>query len=170
MGGYLEAGDTETCLEYLGKLTKTVDSMGDLIRSGNGVLDYLINSKLSSRKDVRVIVDGSVASFNHIDPVDLSCMVGNVLDNALEAVELLPPEERRIELHFARHNDYSLIVCKNTVKNKVLEGGRLKKSTKKDPDAHGLGHKIVESTAQKYGGWVEYFEESGLFGVQITLS
>ena len=170
VGGYLEAGDTETCLKYLGKLTKTVDSMGDLIRSGNGVLDYLINSKLSSRKDVRVIVDGSVASFNHIDPVDLSCMVGNVLDNALEAVELLPPEERRIELHFARHNDYSLIVCKNTVKNKVLEGGRLKKSTKKDPDAHGLGHKIVESTAQKYGGWVEYFEESGLFGVQITLS
>lgn len=169
VGGYLEAGDTETCLEYLGKLTKTVDSMGDLIRSGNGVLDYLINSKLSSRKDVRVIVDGSVASFNHIDPVDLSCMVGNVLDNALEAVELLPPEERRIELHFGEYNGFSSILCKNTVKGKVLEGGRLKKSTKKDPDAHGLGHKIVESTAQKYDGWVDFFEEEGVFGVQILL-
>ncbi len=169
VGGYLEAGENEVCKEYLEKLTQTVDSMGNMIRSGNEVLDYLINSKLARAKDVKVLVNGSAAPLAHIDPVDLSCIVGNILDNAIEAQQDVPKERKQIELHFARHNGCAVILCKNTVIGRVLERGKLKKTSKSDPESHGLGHQIVENAVKKYGGWVNYFEKDGMFGVQITI-
>ncbi len=170
VGGYLEAGDSETCRAYFDKLTKTVDSMGDLIRSGNGVLDYLINSKFSARKDVKLVISGSVAPLEQMEPVDLACIVGNILDNALEAQEHIKEGEKLIDLRFLPQQGYTVILCKNTVCGPVLQKGKLKKTAKSDPESHGLGHRIVESTAKKYGGWVDYFEEDGMFGVQVTLS
>ncbi|MBQ8235298.1 MAG: GHKL domain-containing protein [Clostridia bacterium] len=169
VGGYLEAGENEVCKEYLEKLTQTVDSMGNLIRSGNEMLDYLINAKLSRAKDIKVLLNGSAAPLAHIDPVDLSCIVGNILDNAIEAQQDVPMEKRQIELRFAQHSGCAVILCKNTVNGRVLQNGKLKKTAKSDPESHGLGHQIVEASVKKYGGWVNYFEEDGVFGVQITI-
>ena len=45
----------------------------------------------------------------------------------------------------------------------------MKKTSKSDPESHGLGHQIVENAVKKYGGWVNYFEKDGMFGVQITI-
>ena len=170
VAGYMEMGDSALCREYLDKLTQTVESMGDLIRSGNGVLDYLINSKFSARKDVRLVVSGSVTTLEQMEPVDLACIVGNILDNALEAQGHVNESERLIDLRFLPQQGYTVILCKNTVSGPVLQNGKLKKTAKSDPESHGLGHRIVESTAKKYGGWVDYFEEDGMFGVQVTLS
>ena len=169
VGGYLEAGENEVCKEYLEKLTQTVDSMGNLIRSGNEMLDYLINAKLARAKDIKVLLNGSAAPLAHIDPVDLSCIVGNILDNAIEAQEDVPKERKQIELRFAQHSGCAVILCKNTVNGRVLQNGKLKKTAKSDPESHGLGHQIVEASVKKYGGWVNYFEEDGVFGVQITI-
>lgn len=47
MSGYLEQKEHEQCREYIQELLPQVDQMGQLIRSGNTILDYLINSKLS---------------------------------------------------------------------------------------------------------------------------
>ena len=48
-------------------------------------------------------------------------------------------------------------------KNKFLN------TTKSDITEHGLGHKIVASIVERYGGMVNYFEEGDMFGVQIIL-
>ena len=166
--GKLDENDTESCKQYLSKLDNTVDSMGDFIKSGNSVIDYLINSKLSPLEKVQVLVSGYVGNYKDIEEIDLACILGNVLDNAIEAQEHVAGE-KRIELHFLQKNSNRVIICKNTINESVLQKNKELKSTKDFGDLHGLGHQIVESTVQKYNGLVNYYEDDGMFGVQIVI-
>jgi signal transduction histidine kinase len=166
--GKLEDSDHDFCKRYLSELDSAVDSMGNLIRSGNSVIDYIINSKLSSLDGVHVMVSGYVEKYSDIEDVDLACILGNIIDNAIEAQRACEGE-KRIELSFLQKNSNRIIICKNTVSCSVLKKNRDLRSTKSGEEMHGLGHKIVEGTVQKYKGMVDYFEEDGFFGVQIVL-
>ena len=168
MTSQLDAGDVSACKQYMSKLHDTVENMGSLIRSGHAVIDYLINSKLSNLDNVEVLVSGYVGNYGDICDVDLSCILGNILDNAVEAQSTVVGE-KRIELHFLRQNSNRVIICKNTIHESVLEQNRKLHSTKPLPDEHGLGHQIVENTVRKYGGMIDYFESGDMFGVQIML-
>ena len=168
MYAQLEEGQTEECKAYMDGLYHTIESMGDLIRSGNSVIDYLINTKLSNLDGVQVLVSGYVGNYRDIEDMDLVAIIGNILDNAVEAQQTLEGT-KRIELMFLQKNANRIIICKNTVKESVLKTNKALKSTKKAGDAHGLGHQIVESAVQKYGGWVDYFEAGDMFGVEVVL-
>lgn len=167
MSGYLEQEKSEECREYLQQLLPQVEQMGKLIRSGNTILDYLINSKLRPLENTHVIISGSVGDLSDIKDADLACLMGNVLDNAIEGAA--QANEKRIELLFSRQNANRIIICKNTVKESVLKHNKNLKSTKASGDAHGLGHQIVERIVADYHGMIEYFEEYDMFGVQIIL-
>ena len=168
LNGKLEEGDTDSCKKYLSELNQTVESMGNLIKSGNSVIDYLINSKLSNIGDVQVLISGYVGNYSDIEDIDLACILGNIIDNAIEA-QMKVMTEKRIELHFLQMNANRIIICKNTISESVLQKNKTLKSTKDSPDLHGLGHQIVENTVQKYNGMINYFEENAMFGVHIIL-
>jgi len=99
MSRHLSDGDIESCQKYVSKLHTTIETMGNMIQSGNSVIDYLINSKLACLEGVTVLVSGYVGNYSDIDDVDLACILGNILDNAIEAQEKLV-SEKRIELLF----------------------------------------------------------------------
>ena len=167
MSGYLEQDESEACKTYIQSLLPQVDQMGKLIRSDNSILDYLINSKLCALKNTRVIISGSIGDLSDIRDADLACLMGNILDNAIEAVEQV--EEKRIELLFSKQNSNRIIICKNTVRESVLGNNKELRSTKISGDSHGWGHQIVEKIVSDYHGMIDYFEEFGMFGVQIIL-
>ena len=166
--GKLEESDAEACKEYLENLYQTVDHMGNLVQSGNSVIDYLINSKLSGLENIQVLISGYVGNYSDIEEVDLACILGNILDNAVEAQKNVAGE-KRIELHFLQKNANRIILCKNTIGISVLKTNKELKSTKKSSESHGLGHRIVEEKVNKYHGILDYFEEDSMFGVQIIL-
>lgn len=167
MSGYLEQGKNEACQTYIQSLLPQVDQMGKLIRSDNTILDYLINSKLCALKNTRVVISGSIGDLSDIRDADLACLMGNILDNAIEAVAQV--EEKRIELLFSKQNANRIIICKNTIKESVLENNRELRTTKRSGGSHGWGHQIVEKIVSDYHGMIDYFEEFGMFGVQIIL-
>lgn len=166
--GKLEEGDIISCKQYLNDLDNTVESMGNLIRSGNHVIDYLINSKLSALDDVHILISGYVGNYNDIDDIDLVCVLGNILDNAIEAQKNVS-SDKRIELHFMQNKSSRVIVCKNSIECSVLKNNKQLRTTKESPELHGMGHQIVENAVKKYNGWIDYFEEDNMFGVQIML-
>lgn len=157
----------DDCQSYLQKLLPSVENIGSIIKSDNKIIDYMVNSKLSNLKDTQIIVSGSIGDISDIDELDLACLFGNILDNAIEATE--KTEEKRIELLFLRQNSNRVIICKNTVNESVLKNNKQLKTTKKLQSTHGLGTSIVAKIVKKYHGIVEYFEEFDMFGVQIVL-
>lgn len=166
--GKLGEDDTESCKKYISELNRTVESMGNLIKSGNSVIDYLINTKLSNIENTQVLISGYVGNYTDVEEVDLACILGNIIDNAIEA-QTKVSKEKRIELHFLQKNSSRVIICKNAISESVLQKNKSLESTKESPHLHGLGHQIVESAVQKYNGMINYFEEEGMFGVQIVL-
>ncbi len=167
IGEYLDDGRADDCREYVKNLYSSVDKIGNIVQSGNTVVDYLINAKLGRLEDTQVIVSGNIGSLSDISDVDLSCMIGNILDNAVEAVK--PLKEKRIELTFATQGENRIIICRNSIPGPVLEKNRFLSSTKNNAREHGLGHKIVASVVESYDGIISCFEEGGMFGVQIIL-
>lgn len=165
----LKSGDVTGCGEFIDGLTETVDQFGNIIKTDNAVIDYLINSKLSGQDKTKVVVSGYIDNYTDIDDTDLVCILGNVIDNAVEAERNIEESKRRIELHFIRQNQNRIIVCKNTIETSVLKTNPKLQTTKKDPRMHGLGHKIIQEVAEKYHGFVDYSESDDMFCVQIIL-
>lgn len=168
VSGYLKKEDIKSCEEYIEQIMPSVESMGNLIRSNNSVLDYIINSKLAGLKETQIVISGVVSNFDDVEDTDLASIIGNILDNAVEAQEKVTGT-KRIELLFRMKNDNRVIICKNAISESVLKTNKELRSTKKNPDDHGLGHQIVETILKKYDGWVDYFESEDMFGVQIML-
>lgn len=167
--GKLREGDVKSCEEYIDEIYPTIESMGNLVHTGNAIIDYLINTKFSRNKEIQIIVSGYAEIVKDIEDADLASLLGNVLDNAFEAVEKIADSaNKRIELYFLKQNQNRIILCKNSIEHSVLQSNKELHSTKKGKD-HGLGHRIVAAVAEKYGGFVEYLENNGMFCVQIIL-
>lgn len=163
----LEANDTESSKNYIHQLLPSLDGIGRIIKSDNKTLDYIINSKLGALKDTQIIITGSIGDLSDIKDKDLASMLGNILDNAIEAIAEL--DEKRIELLFTVAKTNRIIICKNTIGSSVLKSNPMLHSTKKEKFHHGMGHKIVENIVNEYHGLIDYFEEDDYFGVQIVI-
>lgn len=107
----------------------------------------------------------------HILDGDKISMFGNLLANALEAAEKCREQERRISVKMYMGNAYFLIAqIENTYIDKIQKEGERFLSTKKDKENHGLGVKIVEDLAEKYGGTLELRPEAGHFIATLMIS
>lgn len=163
----LELSNVDKCKTYLAEVQSEISSMGNLIKTGNSVIDYMINVKLSRMTKTQVLVSGNAGEFADIKDADMTCILGNILDNAIEALAKVK-NEKCLELHFTSTKNCRIILCKNSVSSSVLDSNGDLFTTKCDPEYHGLGHIIVEDIVQKYGGFTDYFEEDGMFGVQVS--
>lgn len=167
--GLLEEGDIPSSEKYIDDLFPKIDRIGNVINSGNSIVDYLINAKFAKNKDIQVTVTGNAGILNDMEDLDIVGLMGNLLENALEAVEKIPPDkEKRVELYFLMQNNCKIIMCNNTVIRPVLQNNEHLKTTKREP-GHGYGNKIIDTVVKKYNGFIEYSESDGLFRAQVVL-
>ena len=91
-----------------------------------------------------------------VDPMDLCALLGNVLDNALEATARLPADQRHISLSARVEKGLFAVRVSNTYL--FLERGIDGKlsTLKKDRKNHGYGLASVEEIVERYGGRLEY--------------
>ena len=165
----LNEGDVTYCENYIDKIYPQIDDIGKLVKTGNSVVDYLVSSKFDLDDDVKVKISGNADVIGNISDTDIVGLIGNLLDNALEAVKDISDErEKRVELYFLTPNNNRIIICQNTVDHPVLENNHNLVTTKKGI-GHGYGKKIIGSIAEKYGGFVEYIDKPGMFCVQVVL-
>lgn len=99
--------------------------------------------------------------------VDLTTIVSNLLDNAVDAVLELPEEQRYIHFAVAFQMGEIMIHVENPTKNDLKREGNAVVSTK---EGHlGLGLKNVEMVVKKYKGDFKIDVKDGNFVVAITI-
>jgi len=163
----VKSGDGATADKALAGLKNRVDGITGSLHTGNPTVDYIINSKLADQRDLSVFLINNSVNVDSMDPLDLASLIGNIIDNALDALK--KTSEKRLEIDFSTPNDYQSIVVKNSVDAPVLGNNPELRSTKKGREAHGLGTKIIRETTEKYGGMCRFFEENDMFGVHILI-
>lgn len=140
--------------EYLAAAHAQLDSARALSSTGNSCVDSLINYKLHHLKtaDVGLDYQAEIPSRLQIDAFDLTVILGNLLDNALEALDRLPASaQKELSLHLKYDRGRLLIKMTNTC-DRVKPSALGLLTRKRDPSRHGIGLKNVRAAIDKYQG------------------
>ena len=89
MKAYVEMGQYDKLQEYLGLLENDLDQVNQLCDSGNVNLDAILNSKISlaEKNGIRVDYKATCPAELTVSDIDLCALIGNLIDNAVEACE-----------------------------------------------------------------------------------
>lgn len=149
----------------------TMSNLG-ISRTDNIVVDALINAKFSLAQQFAIDfnIDIHIPIELPFSNADLSILLGNILDNAIEASSRLPESRRKIKIYICYDKNVLIITIINNYLDHLIRdsNGKLV-STKKDYQNHGTGLKSVEKIADKYHGSVVIETENDLFTIKIIL-
>ncbi len=163
----------EEAADYLDALQEPVRGMANTVWTGDDTVDYLINSKMTAASEYGIAFHAEVEFPRNanIQGVDLCAIIGNLIDNALDATKQNEKQEdRKISLTIRRIHQMLVIKVENpyTVPIEQKETGELQ-TTKKQEGLHGWGLKSAKTAAEKYDGMVRTTCEDNIFRAVATL-
>jgi hypothetical protein len=158
--------------EYLQQVESGMDSFAAEHHTGHPVLDTILTGKqlycLKNHIRLYAVADGEKLDF--IETMDLCSIFGNALDNAIESVERIPEEEKRlIRLAVYTKNSFLMIRVCNYFETPLQKEGEDYVTTKADKDSHGYGIKSIRQVAEKYHGTVVISTENSWFYLKILI-
>ena len=162
----------EEAIRYLEEYEKSEYSGNrDKVYSKNEFVNYIINSKIESMD--RYGIKFYCVTNNQIDgisEVELSIILGNLLDNAIEACINLRCD-KTISLYIEQYNGYLIIKIENTIDFALASAENIlnlesKKVNKKE---HGIGIYSIKDVVNKYGGNIKFSIEDNKFVCTIVI-
>lgn len=157
--------------EYLLNLNDDLATVDSVIKTGNVMVDAILNSKLSliQSHDIRVHAKAVVPPDLGISEIDLCTVIGNLLDNAMEAcLKQERDSERFIRVYIGILKKQLYISVQNSSGQEIKKSGNTYFSTK-NSDSHGFGLKRIDRIADKYDGYVNRQNEEGIFATEVLL-
>lgn len=167
---HLEAGQLAEANEYVDRMDDELDRIDFEYKTGNIGVDAILNSKLSLAKKhgVEIKCDTVLNSEISIPQIDLCILLGNLVDNAIEACDKLEEGQRRFLRIYMCIRQSQLYISVSNATNEVIR--KLDKdyiSSKRGNHGHGL--KRINLTVEKYGGYINRQNEPGVFVTEIML-
>ena len=154
--------------EYISEISSNIAKIEMFMDVGNDFVNAILNLKLSIAKSKGIeVLCSSTSSVNGIDEYDLCNLVGNMIDNAIEAAE--KTDNAIVEVSIASEKYKLSIKVANSISESVLNNNLTLKTSKPDPVLHGFGTKSIRLVAQKYNGNVDFYEEELTFICRVEL-
>lgn len=159
----------EDAMQQLDSFAENLQNSQKIIWTGFDFPDFLINTK-KAVMDAKGIRLGLEVDLTHIPMADaeLGVLLGNLFDNAIEAAEKCPPENRDIYLKFCNRNEMFYLRMYNTSTSCPKVRNERFISTKSG-DIHGFGIENVRTIVDKYQGSMEFRYDTTYFEVSILI-
>ena len=161
---YLRASKAEGSTSALEQVQSMLDSIGCVVDVNNRIVSVILNEYYQICKNAGIVlhIDVQVQPELFVTAADLYVLIGNTLDNAVEACAELPAEQRIIWLKIKTHNNMLYYEVINLF---------AKEHTKRIRSKHrGYGLKNVRRCAEKYGGGIETTKDDNQFKVVVYLN
>ena len=165
-----ELDSSEERNAYLDQMEQEIRSYEAQNKTGNKVLDTILTAKSlqCQQEDITLtcVADGEALSF--MDPMDVSALFGNALDNAIESVrEISEKDQRLIHLSMTRQKGFLRIRVENRYVGELTFRDGMPLTTKKNKAFHGFGTRSIRQTAEKYGGSMNIETREGWFELRV---
>ena len=166
--GHIASGDMARALGYIDELDARLKSLDTLLKTGNVSADAILSSKIAQAKaaGIAVTVKANIPDHMALSDVELSIVLGNLLDNAIEACALARGE-RFIRLFIAVKGSMLYFSMLNSAAEKQIKRGSLFKTRK--TGLHGFGLRRAQSIIEEHGGWIKYNSEDGAFTTEFLV-
>lgn len=141
--------------------------------TGNIYIDIILTNKLAMFRQHDINFEYELDSLNdvHIENIDITSVVSNLLDNAYEAASV--SEKKYIRFQLMDYDSHVFIRTLNSYATEPIASsvrGHILNSTKKDSGVHGLGMEIIRDLADKYNGSFIWEIHDGLFDAYVTMA
>ena len=165
---YIDNYDRDGATGYLDNILDFINYSKEHAKSGNFEIDSLINYKmdLAEKSNIKAEVYLAIPHKLNINPFDLSIVIGNLLDNAIEAT--LKAENKFINISIELDRNVLYISISNSY-NGNLKLTNSKLETTKDNDNHGIGISSVQKSIEKYNGTMNIHYDGQVFYVDALM-
>ena len=159
-------------LQYLNDIKAPALGFDEVIWTGDETTDYLINSKAAEAANahIRMEINIEFPQNTSIRAADMCAILGNFLDNAMEACQSVPESSRYIRVVLRRINDMLIIKVENSFSGELVGSAEELSTTKTEDGIHGWGLKSAKIAAGKYDGIIQTNFDNGIFRAVATLS
>ena len=156
--------------KYLNQLEGELDQIDVKYHTGNVSLDAILNSKLSlaEKANIRIHCKVELAENISISDIDLCVLIGNLIDNAVEACEKLRIDEDRFLRIYICIRKQQLYIAITNATNEVIRKLNREYITQKRGN-HGHGLRRIDAIVEKYQGFIRRANEPGAFSTEIML-
>jgi len=170
ISGMLEEGRTKDAVKFIDAINTDVKKTSNIVVTGLPSIDAVISAKINKAGEFdikiiyKVLLDGKL----NIDQFDLSIIIANALDNAIEGIKRSGDVDRIIAFSMANKSDYISIIVENPASGPADEDLR---TSKPDKPNHGFGINQMKTVAQKYDGDIQagFDPELGKFSLKVLL-
>lgn len=155
--------------KYLNGAKQSIDTDVGVVDSGNESVDSILNFKLAQIKSMNVDTEYEVLVPENlsISLFDINIVLGNLVDNAIEALKAVREDEsKKLIIKINSKQGYFKIYIANTFDGIVPADGS---SRKGDNFNHGLGLKSVLKTVEKYGGMLKTDTNGKMFEISVIM-
>ena len=161
-------GDQGELEQYLDELADDLTQTDTSIQTGNVMADAVLNSKLSvaEQKSIQLNVKAHIPKGIEMTDVEMCSVLGNLLDNAIEACEKLPCDKRFLRVYIDTFKGQFYLSVQNSSPSIQRDKG-IFRTTK--AGTHGFGLFRIDRIAKKYGGYVNRQYEEGVFATELLL-
>ena len=170
MKAYLSMGKLEELDAFLSKLDQDLTQVDRVIKTGNVKVDAILNSKLTvaKNKGIRIEAKAIVPEELPFSEVDLSLIIGNLLDNAVEACMKVPEQDRFLRVYLDILKGQFYVYVMNAMAPGAKRHGNLYLTTKFGKD-YGFGLMRIDRVVEKYHGYLNRQDEGDVFVTEIML-
>lgn len=168
----LRQTDEEDRQRFIGETEASIREYERQVYSDNEVLNTILAEKAFAceHRQIRFSCSVDHARLDFLSVPDLYALLGNAIDNAIEAVEQFPdPDMRVVSLTIRSQNGFVCFQTNNCCDTRPQQEDGLPLTTKADRANHGFGLKSIRYLAQKYGGTMCVSVQTGVFILQVTL-
>lgn len=167
---YITKGDKQKALSYISEIDDISYGNKEYSSTGNIDIDSILNFKFqeAESKDISVSLESTVPSNFNIPASDIVIILGNLLDNAIEA-SLKVLEDKKIDFRIKYKNNILFISITNIFDGNIIYEKSKIKTTKEDKENHGIGLNNIRSILKKYNGTMEIHHTEDRFSVDILM-
>lgn len=162
-------GDMNGIRKYIQQYIEHYHTDISFVHTNHDIVDAIINTKLSYAHEMGIntvcLIDSNLPK---ISDTDYCSLLGNMLDNAIEASQN-NKNSPEIILEMVSTNTQLRIRVKNKIQKSILNTNPYLRTTKSVPRKHGYGISILKEIAARYDGSTDFFEEDSYFIAQVVL-
>lgn len=170
----IELNDNEAALQYITQISSSIEETSYTISTGITSIDCIMTSKLSTALNNNIAIEHQIhfPSMINISDMDLCSLLGNLLDNAIEACCKLDEDKRKLQIEIKPYNNMlSIYMLNNSAGNyhyNPIDGSLLTSKNKKRNE-HGIGLKRIMEIVEKYDGIIDIVPKENTFSISILI-
>ncbi len=165
----VQKSETKEAEDYLNSMWHFMANPQEYVATGNDTIDSLLNYKIQKANDVLDLVETqiSIPEQLNLHSFDLNVVLGNLLDNAIEAS--MQTEDKQLRMKLKLDKGILFLNIRNSCRG-IAEGKQnILETTKPDKVNHGIGLKNVQKIVEKYHGDMELLCEDGFMETDIMM-